>query len=367
MANLPSAPERGGRPPFWDINPANGAGYTFEPVPGFIQTTTGEQNDFGRQQSQDVFNQQQAFLNALSANYGLNPYQAQIFGQQQDLANQFGQLAAGQGSSLAQTMLAEKTGQNIQQQAGLMAGARGAHANPGLVARQAALQGGAIQQQAAGQAASLRAQEQLNAMANLANQQRALAGLATQGQAQQQGAIAQLAGQGTNIQSQLENAINSQNQQRISKYGADQQVAINSANNSQQLLGSALGAAGTLGAAALMGGAGGGAAAGAIGGPIGMGIGAGIGALASSLHDGGVAGDAHPLDAFVSGRKLSSGGKVEGQAQVKGDSAKNDTVPAMLSPGEIVIPRSHVGGPDQAAAFLNGLMGWNLKTGKRAA
>lgn len=34
------------------------------------------------------------------------------------------------------------------------------------------------------------------------------------------------------------------------------------------------------------------------------------------------------------------GGNVPGSAEVKGDSPKNDTVPAVLSPGEIVIPRS---------------------------
>ena len=46
------------------------------------------------------------------------------------------------------------------------------------------------------------------------------------------------------------------------------------------------------------------------------------------------------------------GGHVPGQAKVKGDSPKNDTVPAMLSPGEIVIPRSIVQSqkPEEKAA-----------------
>lgn len=44
---------------------------------------------------------------------------------------------------------------------------------------------------------------------------------------------------------------------------------------------------------------------------------------------------------FKGNAKLkSAGGKVPGQAKVKGDSSKNDTVPTMLSPGEIVLPRS---------------------------
>lgn len=49
---------------------------------------------------------------------------------------------------------------------------------------------------------------------------------------------------------------------------------------------------------------------------------------------------------------LAHGGAVPGKAPVKGDSAKNDTVPAMLSPGEVVIPRSALGSPDKLLAFL---------------
>jgi len=46
------------------------------------------------------------------------------------------------------------------------------------------------------------------------------------------------------------------------------------------------------------------------------------------------------------------GGHVPGKAKVKGDSVKNDIVPAMLSPGEIVIPRSVVNSqnPEQEGA-----------------
>lgn len=53
------------------------------------------------------------------------------------------------------------------------------------------------------------------------------------------------------------------------------------------------------------------------------------------------------------------GGKVPGQAKVSGDSAKNDTVPAMVSPGEIVIPRSVAmssDAPKKAAAFVAAVM-----------
>ncbi len=40
------------------------------------------------------------------------------------------------------------------------------------------------------------------------------------------------------------------------------------------------------------------------------------------------------------------GGPVPGQAQVPGDSGQNDTVPARLSPGEFVVPRSAMARPD---------------------
>lgn len=52
------------------------------------------------------------------------------------------------------------------------------------------------------------------------------------------------------------------------------------------------------------------------------------------------------------------GGSVPGQAKVSGDSERNDTVPALLSAGEVVLPRSVTMGenaPDRAAGFLKGL------------
>lgn len=52
---------------------------------------------------------------------------------------------------------------------------------------------------------------------------------------------------------------------------------------------------------------------------------------------------------------LSDGGKVPGRPEVFGDDQKNDTVRAMLSPGEIVIPRSHSGSPEAAADFVRAL------------
>ena len=53
------------------------------------------------------------------------------------------------------------------------------------------------------------------------------------------------------------------------------------------------------------------------------------------------------LDAV--GSMFSDGGKVPGKAPVFGDDERNDVVPAMLSPGEIVLPRSVLSGPDAPA------------------
>lgn len=57
------------------------------------------------------------------------------------------------------------------------------------------------------------------------------------------------------------------------------------------------------------------------------------------------------------GNQLKGGGKVPGKAKVSGDSPKNDTVHAMLSPGEIVIPRTLADDPERAKKFIEQLKG----------
>ena len=52
----------------------------------------------------------------------------------------------------------------------------------------------------------------------------------------------------------------------------------------------------------------------------------------------------------------AEGGVVPGEAEVPGDSYSNDKVPAMLSPGEIVIPRSKANDPDKAKEFVDKIM-----------
>lgn len=53
---------------------------------------------------------------------------------------------------------------------------------------------------------------------------------------------------------------------------------------------------------------------------------------------------------------LYDGGKVPGDAPVKGNHPKNDIVDAKLSPGEIVIPRTHAKDPDKAKAFVESIL-----------
>ncbi len=63
----------------------------------------------------------------------------------------------------------------------------------------------------------------------------------------------------------------------------------------------------------------------------------------------------------------SKGGNVPGKAKVNGDSLKNDKVKAMLSPGEIVIPRSIAQGPnaaDKSAQFVQAILAKNGRSKK---
>lgn len=57
------------------------------------------------------------------------------------------------------------------------------------------------------------------------------------------------------------------------------------------------------------------------------------------------------------------GAIVPGKANVDGDSPENDTVHAMLSPGEIVIPRSKAHDPEKAKEFIDHLLKSKEKPG----
>jgi hypothetical protein len=357
--------------------------------------------------TQNAITQQQAFLNAINNQGGLNASQAGIFGQQQALANQFGQLASGQGPNPAQAQLAQNTGQNMQQQAAMMAGARGAQSNPGLIGREAAQVGGNIQQQAVGQAATMQAQQQLAGMQALAAQQGQMANLATAGVGQQQTALSQLGAQTQNYQQMMQQGLTSQNQQQLQAQMGQADLAKQGMSGGQGLVGGLLGGV-AAGASKLLFAGGGtvpdsptsiqqntdnklgksilgqfasnmgtsfGGNGTSQGGPsavfkgansFGNALGTGLANAFTSTPLSATTPTpmgASDLNPGAMAQYASDGGEVGGKAKIKGDSEKNDTVPAMLSPGEVVIPRSHVNDPHKTAEFLNHLMGWNLRAG----
>lgn len=263
-----------------------------------------------------AFDQQQAFVNAMQAQGGL-ANQNNVFQQQQQLANQLQQQAMGQGPNPAQAQLAQNTAANVAQQSALMAGQRGGSANAGLMARQAAQQGGAMQQQATGQAATMQANQQLAAQQQLQQQQAMMGGLAGQQVGQMQQGIGQMGQMALGGQQNL-----------TQQSGVQAQIAAADAQRTGQMVGGLLG---------------------------------GVGAGLTKLNQGGMVPRAQAKTTEASRRDMgfgkvilkNDGGMVPGQAKVAGDHPANDTVPAMLSPGEVVVPKSVVEqGPDACYAFL---------------
>lgn len=208
----------------------------------------------GAQNVNSAYAQSQALANQLGGVNGTQNLQQALqsqqalAGQQQGVLGQYQDIAAGRGPNPAMAALAQQTGQNVSNQAALMAGQRGAGSNVGLMARQAAQQGAATQQEAVGQGATLQAQQQLAALQGITGQQQAIgqtqqsvAGMAQQQlaaqQAQQQALAGQAAGQvgmlqaGTAQQAQQAQAVTAQQQ-------AQQQAVANQANiQAQQQIG----------------------------------------------------------------------------------------------------------------------------------
>ncbi len=313
-----------------------------------LQTATPEQLAAAQSGVQSGLGQQQSFLNALQGQNGIGN-QSQVFAQQQALANQLQQQSMGQGPNPAQQMLANATGQNVAQQAALMGSQRGAGANAGLMARQASQQGAGIQQQGAGQAALMGAQQQIAAQQQLQNQQQMMAGLAGQQVGQQGNALNSLNQFQQGNQGQMLNAAGNLNSANVSQTNNSNtiqgQLQGQQAKQGGQLLGGLMGAAG----AAF---------------PMYTMAAKGLGAMAGAqkAFDGGEilnkGGQPHQhYHEYLS--NFEAGGAVGGQALVKGDSPKNDVVPAMLSPKEIVLPRSITmdkNAPDKAREFVMAIM-----------
>jgi hypothetical protein len=142
---------------------------------------SGASNNFTPAGSQQAIQQAAtANQNYGAANTGLNT-----------LAQSLQQQMNGGGPNLANAQLQSATAQNVGNQAALMAGQRGAAANPALIARQAAMQGANIQQQAVGQSAQNVLQQQLSAQQQLGQVLGTQGSLANQNYGTSQGATNQ--------------------------------------------------------------------------------------------------------------------------------------------------------------------------------
>ncbi len=168
--------------------------------------TTGKQINDAYDQNQIALGQSQGIASALQ------PQVTSAVNAQNTLDKQYADQALGLGPNVAVNQLNQATGANVANTAALMAGARGASSNPALIARQAAMSGANAQQQAAGQAATLQAQQQIaaeGARQGLAGNQIAQAQGATNANIQaNQGEQGILQGANTannNVQGQLAN------------------------------------------------------------------------------------------------------------------------------------------------------------------
>lgn len=308
-----------------------------------------------------------ANTNYSQANAGLN-----------SLAQMLQQQATGQGPNLANALLQQATGQNVANQAALAAGQRGASSNVGLMSRQAAQAGAQAQQQAASQGSINALQQQIAA-------QQALGGVyGTQGSLANQNLGIQQAGQ------QAQNSLITGAQGSNNQLGAN--IAAQNAATNQGLIGGVA----NMGAK-LIGMADGGMPALSILPQWGQGSNFGFnftsgkkakdpmaGATnavsdASGVEGGAqLAGDAGPMMAVAAqGGGVSDlpfmpidfkrGGTVPGKPKVKGNNLKNDVVPAMLSPEEIVVPNSVTQSSDpvgNGAKFIAQVMAGKHRRGK---
>lgn len=284
----------------------------------------------GIESTYDAQKKMNDFLEALSGRQDAIGNQNLIFGRGIDTMNALQQQANGEGPNPAAAQLALTTGQNVKNQAALLAGHRGVGANPGLAARQIGQLGGDVQQQAVGQAALLRATQQLAAQKQLQEQQALLGQMASGQIAQRQGGLGALGNFNLNQAGMFTGSLD-----QASKFNAENSFG----NKLGNILGGAVGAAGQIGAAAFKGG----------------------GVISPGSLGGGAVSAGNPRMNPM--QPMSSGGKVGGKAKIGGNSPKNDTVPAMLSPGEVVIPRTHVTDPKKVARFINDTLGFNLKVG----
>lgn len=384
-------------------------------VPGTPYTPGQQQADYA--QAQNDLQAQYDLVKALQGQGGIQ--------NQSNLYNTYGQIAQGQGPNPAQAMLNQATGQNVANQAALMAGQRGAGSNVGLMARQAAQTGGNLQQQAVGQGATMQANQQLAALGaqtGLANQmvgnlmqgtqtglqgaqsQESLTNQAIQGNAAIQGGLAQ---QGMQGQQSLIGGLMGGAGKGMKLFGAEggevPEYMAEGGRAGRSSFGDFL--AGYAGdnpqMAAPVHALGSGldqkqlsdSFAGAFNktlssmpgftmpeqgdqfnqAPADLGLGGNYsfdGAPATSMPDNsrmGLGGNYQFSKGGDVGNKLKKGGHVPGKPKHPGNDYRNDTVKALLSPGEVVIPNSVMKSSDpvnNAAKFVAHVMAKKKLRGK---
>jgi hypothetical protein len=280
------------------------------------------------QQQQDALAKMAAFAQAAQAGGG------QGMAAQQALSEQLAAMGRGEGPSAAQAMLQKEAGNVAAQQAALMGSQRGASQNVGLVGRQAAQAGLQAQQQAASQAAIQRANEQFGAMEQL----RALSG---QQVGQQQAGLGMYGQSSLQAQGQALDAVAAQQKAQA---GVEAATAGAQADIFK-------GITGAVGKAFLKKAEGG------------M-IPSSLNPLSEDNQMPEMEKEESIVDMLINAQRMAHGAKVPGTAKVDGDSEKNDTVPALLSPGEIVVPRSAAKDPEKAAAFAKSVA-MRSKKGKK--
>jgi hypothetical protein len=253
-----------------------------------------------------------------------------------------------------------------------------------------------------------------NALANtgvgLAGQANTLAGTQANVAGLQQNAVGQQLTAGQNY-ANLENTATQNAGTLAANLNATQQQAYNAHQLAEgQAIGGIASGAGSAASAGLLGGAAGGALGGSsgIGGAAGLPMttseltplsqagSGGLGDVIAAAYKGGIVPSgisshedgnfvhrhaAYAKGGFVADKRSPgirddshnpsmphyvSGGKIPGKPEVDGDSLKNDKVHVLVSPGEIVIPRSHSHSIESAVEFLQELMNKKKEDPKKA-
>lgn len=336
-----------------------------------------------------------------------------IQSQQQQLAAALQAQSQGQGPNAAQAQYQQNVNKAIQQNAGFVGSQKGI--NPALAQRQAGLNAASMSQAAAGQEGIMQAQQQSNAQQQEAGVLGTIGTEQNQTSAINAGASAQNAAANQNTAGGLLNGLSGGLLYDGGEVGYDDGGMINllspspndptmgqlnamvpqtqspttpaqpqsaAPNASQGIANQILQAAGVTNYAAgnsasakpsgkqskgfsqLQGmlGDGGGGTQSVAGGPMDMGGGGDASLAMMASHGATIPDHLHAIAELYHPGKFGSpktaqlkavGGPVPGKAKVTGDSPKNDTVKTMLSPGEVVIPRSIMNSADPVKGAAN--------------